>query len=148
MVADDAQTCGPSQPEPHSISTPASVPPATNIRVVNGRNPGEVIVTWNGVPEASHYRIGYINMKTDFPIAKANGDWREAFIYVDLANRGQISYTIRRLEPGTLHAFAVLTNSSRYGKPTWPSDPPLVYLTVPQSAADTWIPWSRRHPVR
>ena len=148
MVADDAQTCGRSQPEPNSTSTPALVPPATNIRVVNGHNPGEFIVTWDGVSEASHYRIGYINIKTDYPIAKANGDWREAFNYVDLANRGQTSYTIRRLEPGALHAFAVLTNSSRYGKPTWPSDPAWVYLTVPRSAVYTWIPWSHRYSVR
>ena len=121
-----------------SNATPASAqvrtPPATNIQVVNGHNPGEVIISWNAVPEATHYRIGYVNLDTDYPLAKASrtGNWREAFIYVDVEveNFSQTVYTIRRLEEGTSHAFAVLTNNSRYGQPTWPSNPAWQYLTV------------------
>ena len=48
-----------------------SAPPATNIRVLNGYNPGEVIITWEAVPEATHYRIGYVNMDRDYARAKA-----------------------------------------------------------------------------
>ena len=121
-----------------SNATPASAqvrtPPATNIQVVNGHNPGEVIISWNAVPEAMHYRIGYVNLKTDYPIAKASrtGNWREAFIYVDVEtqNYSRTVYTIRRLEQGARHAFAVLTNNSRYGQPTWPNNPAWQYLTV------------------
>ena len=125
-----------------SNATPASAqvrtPPATNIQVVNqvvnGHNPGEVIISWNAVPEATHYRIGYVNLDTDYPLAKASrtGNWREAFIYVDVEveNFSQTVYTIRRLEQGARHAFAVLTNNSRYGQPTWPSNPAWQYLTV------------------
>ena len=109
-------------------------PSATNIRVVDGHNPGEVIISWNGVPEATHYRIGYVNMKTDYPLAKASktGNWKEAFVYVDVEaeNFDRSVYTFRRLEQGARHAFAVLTNNSRYGQPSWPKKPPWVYLTV------------------
>ena len=138
-----------------SNATPASAqvrtPPATNIQVVNGHNPGEVIISWNAVPEATHYRIGYVNLDTDYPLAKASrtGNWREAFIYVDVEveNFSQTVYTIRRLEQGTSHAFAVLTNNSRYGQPTWPSNPAWQNLTVtdqggacPTAAAPTPAP--------
>ena len=102
-----------------------AAPPAANVRVVNGVNPGEVVITWDAVPEATYYRFGYVNMVTDYPVAKANGNWMEAFIYVDIVNRGQTSYTLRRLEPGARHAFSVLTNNSRYGEPTWPFKPDL-----------------------
>ena len=60
--------------------------PATNIQAFNGHNPGEVIVTWNAVAEATHYRIGCVNMDRDYPRAKATvtGNWREAMVYVDV----------------------------------------------------------------
>ena len=69
-----------------SIALAQSSAPATgNIAVRDGINPGEVVVSWDAVSEATHYRIGYVNMVTDYPLAKASvtGDWVNAFIYVD-----------------------------------------------------------------
>ena len=104
------------------IVTPATakeqIPPATNIQVANGLKSGEIIITWEAVPEAAYYRIGSINIDRDYSSAKANGDWMEAFTYVDVANRRQDSHTILGLEPGAYHAFVVLTNDSRHGQPT------------------------------
>ena len=110
-------------------------PAATNIQIVNGHNPGEVIITWDASSEVTDFRIGYVNLKTDYPLAKATttGNWREAFVYVDVEAENFTHnkvYTIRRLEQNARHAFAVLTNNSRYGQPTWPSNPDWVYLTV------------------
>ena len=110
-------------------------PAATNIQVVNGHNPGEVIISWDTVPEATYYRIGYVNMETDYPLAKASrtGNWLEAFVYVDVEAQNFAAgtvYTIRRLEQGARHAFAVLTNDSAYGEPTWPTNPPWKFLVV------------------
>ena len=112
-----------------------SAPPATNIRVLNGYNPGEVIITWEAVPEATHYRIGYVNMDRDYARAKASatGDWREAFSHVDVDAQNfeqGTTYTLYGLQEGARHAFAVLTNDSRYGEPTWPSNPAWQFLTV------------------
>jgi subtilisin family serine protease len=92
--------------------------PTGNIAVRDGANRGEVIVSWDAVPDATYYRIGYVNMETDYPIAKSSvtGEWLEAFVYVDVnavnltpAN-GRVEYTVRRLEPGVRHAVTVLTS--------------------------------------
>ena len=77
-------------------------------------------MSWDAVPGATHYRIGYVNMVTDYPRATASvtGDWINAFIYVDenarnvpVAN-GRAEYTVRRLEQGVSHVFTVLTSSN------------------------------------
>lgn len=104
-----------------SISLAQSGAPATgNMAVRDGINPGEVVVSWDAVPGATHYRIGYVNMVTDYPLAKASvtGDWINAFIYVDENARnvqvpnGRAEYTVRRLEQDARHAFTVLTSSN------------------------------------
>ena len=115
-------------------------PATTNIQIVNGHNPGEVIISWDAVPAATHYRIGYVNMETDYPLAKSTeggrtGNWQGAFVYVDVEAQNFVTsgtvYTIRRLEQGVEHAFVVLTNGSAYGEPTWPTtSPPWEYLVV------------------
>ena len=98
----------------------SSAPPTGNIAIRDGINPGEVVVSWDAVPEATHYRIGYVNMVTDYPLAKASvtGDWINAFIYVDenarniQVSNGRAEYTVRRLEQDARHAFTVLTSNS------------------------------------
>ena len=119
-------------------SAQGSAPAAANIQVRNGPNPGEVVVSWDAVPEATHYRIGYVNMETDYPLARSSrtGNWLEAFVYVDVeaqnfaVTAGRSEYTVRRLDQGVRHAFTVLTNDSAYGEPTWPSNPGWVFFTV------------------
>ena len=106
------------------ISRPASAQsgtPATGgISVSDGVNPGEVVISWDAVPQATHYRIGYVNMVQDYPVAKASvtGEWIEAFVYVDVNARnftvsgGRAEYTLRRLAEGDRHAFTVLTSNN------------------------------------
>ena len=118
----------------------ASAPATGNIDVRDGINPGEVIIAFDAVPSATHYRIGYVNMATDYPLAKASvtGDWINAFIYVDenarnvpVAN-GRAEYTVRRLQQDARHAFTVLTSSNFVdtgaagtvsSEFSWPSNP-------------------------
>ena len=130
-----------------SAQTVASAPATANIAVRDGVNPGEVIVSWDDVPGATHYRIGYVNMATDYPLAKASvtGDWINAFIYVDenarnpRVSNGRTEYTVRRLEQGVRHAFTVLTGNdlvdtghAGYVRSTfhWPSNPRWVFHNV------------------
>ena len=102
-----------------------------NVAVRDGRQPGEVIISWEVVPEATHYRIGYVNMETDYPLAKASntGNWLEAFVYVDVEAQnfpvvgGRTEYTMRRLAQGVRHAFTVRTGGDIDGAFTWPSNP-------------------------
>ena len=135
-------------------------PPATtNIQIVNGHNPGEVIISWDAVPAATHYRIGYVNMVTDYPLAKSTeggrtGNWLEAFVYVDVEAQNFVTsgtvYTIRRLEQGVRHAFVVLTNGSAYGEPTWPTTSPrwkFLVVTDQGGACPTAPPTTTAPPV-
>ena len=100
--------------------------PPTNIRAVNGFNPGEVIITWSAAHGANHYRVGCVNMHRDYPRAKATntGRWQQAFVYSDLdapnLSPNQPTHTIYGLQEGAYHACTVLSNDSPYGRPTWP----------------------------
>ena len=113
-------------------------PPTSNITVRNGDNAGEMVVSWDAVPSATHYRIGYVNMEVDYHLAKASctEEWIEAFIYVDVNARnipvrnGRAEYTVRRLSEGARHAFTVLTSNNFYNSPqfaggdfSWPQNP-------------------------
>ena len=102
--------------------------PPTNVRVVNGLNPGELMVTWSSAHGATHYRVGCVNMDRDYPRAKASvtGNWRQAFVFVDVdapnVSPDQATYTLYGLQEGAYHACTVLSKGSRYGQPTWPAD--------------------------
>ena len=120
-------------------------PPVTNIQH-SGQisSSGEVVISWDLVPQATYYRIGYVNMKEDYLLAKANctGDWLEAFVYVDvnaqnivINSDGRAEYTLRRLSPGVHHAFTVLTSNDFNntieqvsGTFVWPEVPRWVHL--------------------
>ena len=109
--------------------------PPTNVRVVNGLNPGELMVTWSSAHGATHYRVGCVNMDRDYPRAKASvtGNWRQAFVFVDVdapnVSPDQATYTLYGLQEGAYHACTVLSNDSRYGQPTWPR-PYWQYITL------------------
>ena len=108
------------QPADAPAAAQGGAPPVTNIEVRNGLNPGEVVISWDAVPQATHYRIGYVNMEVDYHLAKASctGEWIEAFVYVDVNARnipvsnGRAEYTVRRIAPGARHAFTVLTSNN------------------------------------
>ena len=120
-------------------------PPVANIAVCNGPNAGEVTISWDAVRQATHYRIGYVNMLQDYPRAKASvtGEWIEALIYVDVNARnlpvhnGRAQYTLRRLVQGDRHAFTVLSSDNVTsnaqnisGTYSWPQNPRWRFLTV------------------
>ena len=119
------------------------VPPVTNIQLASGPNSGEVVISWDAVPAATHYRIGYVNMEVDYHFAKASctEEWIEAFVYVDVNARnipvrsGRVEYTVRRLSQGARHAFTVLTSNNFYnnaqnagGDFSWPRNPRWKFL--------------------
>ena len=102
---------------PRPASAQIGTPATGNIRAVDGPNPGEVVISWDVVAEATHYRVGYVNLDVDRLQALARGaEWIEAFVYVDVAaanlpvSGGRTQYVIRRLAQGQGHAFTVLTS--------------------------------------
>ena len=139
--------------EPRSTPTAVTAsPPTRNIAVGDGVAPGEVVISWDMVPEATYYRIGYVNLVKDYPRAKASatGEWLEAFVYVDVntlnipVTGGRGSYTLHRLVQGDRHAFTVLasndvenTREHFSGRYAWPQNPrwqfhtPLEFVNTP-----------------
>lgn len=63
--------------------------------------PGEVRLTYQ--TDSAKTRIGWANIN-EVQAAQAAGDWLTAFVYTDQPGE---AYTIKRLEPGTMHAFIV-----------------------------------------
>ena len=102
----------------------AALTPTAKIAVRAGSNSGEVVISWDAVPQATHYRIGYVNMEVDYHLVTEGSctmepdDWIQAFVYVDVkapnipVRDGRAEYTIRRLSPGARHAFTVLTSNN------------------------------------
>ena len=122
----------------YSALAQAGAPATGNMLVRDGSQPGEVIISWDAVQEATHYRIGYVNMETDYVLAKGSvtGEWIEAFIYVDVNARnltvsgGRMEYTVRRLAQGVRHAFTVRSSDGIQREPTWPSNPGWKFLVI------------------
>lgn len=100
--------------------------PITDFDVRPGENPDEVVISWDPVSEATHYRIGYVNLEVDYHLAtrasctNESDDWLQAFVYVDVkapnvpVQDGRAEYTIRRLSEGARHAFTVLASNNLY----------------------------------
>ena len=113
-------------PSPSAEPTSGSgdIAPTGNIAVRAGDIAGEVVISWDAVPSATHYRIGYVNMEVDYHLVTEGSctmepdDWIQAFVYVDVkapnipVRDGRAEYTIRRLSPGAKHAFTVLTSNN------------------------------------
>ena len=106
----------------------------TTVTAANGSNPGEVTVSWDAVPDAQYYRVGWVAYEDYETVTAAGRDWLEAFAFVDVANRGQVSHSVTRLTPGILYYFIVASNNSRFGAPQWSDwSPPLTLNDAPVS---------------
>ena len=92
----------------------------SNVAAHNTGNPGEVRISWDAVPNAEYYRIGWVAYSDVEPIIASGGDWLEHFAFIDIENRGQTEQTITRLTPGVQYAFIMASNDGRYGTPRWP----------------------------
>ena len=135
----------------HVVHAQDSLSPPTGVTAVDGDSPGEVKLTWNAVPDANYYRVGWVDYADYLEVTGAGLEWLEAFVFVDVSNRGQTSYTVPRLEPGAYHAFIVGSAESRFGTAQWsewaaltlrgaPSPPPTDQPQVPSGATILAIP--------
>ncbi len=125
-------------------------PPTSGIQARDGNLPGQSVVSWAMVPDATHYRVGYIN-RLDYEallLANPNADWRQTVIFTELAAKDLIHYsnrtefTVQHLEPGVQHFFTVLTSSDAdwdsetvYGTFVWPTVIPWIVHVAPATAS-------------
>ena len=85
-------------------SQPAVAPSTMSaLRVSNGSNPGEVVVSWDVVAGTTGYRVGWLAV-SDFEANIDNDRWQERFAYSDI-NPSSSSYTVPRLTPGIAYYF-------------------------------------------
>ena len=103
-------------PPAHAQGT---IPAPANVNVADSENPGDVIITWDAVPSAAYYRIGWVAYPYVEISEEGGRPWSEAFAFFDVENIGQTSRTIRRLTPGVLYAFRVASNVSLNEEPSW-----------------------------
>ena len=123
-----------------NAQTAAPAAPA-GTSAVNGSETGQVIVSWNAVPDAAFYRIGWV-ARPDYDATVAAGrDWLEAFHFLDAANTGQTQWTLTRLSPGVEYYFIVASNDNRNGVPQYGDWSNLLTLT-PAPPVD----YSRQYP--
>ena len=84
-------------------SQPAVAPSTTSaLRVANGSNLGQVVVSWDPVAGTTGYRIGWLAVP-DYQANIDNDRWRERFAYSDVNTSS--SYTVTRLTPGIAYYF-------------------------------------------
>ena len=107
----------------------------SNVAAENTGNPGEVRISWDAVPNAAYYRIGWVAYSDVAPIIAAGGDWLEHFAFIDIENRGQSEHVITRLMPGVQYAFIMASNDGRYGTPRWPPATGWAILTLNEATS-------------
>lgn len=87
--------------------------------VAPGERDGEVVVSWEAVEQANYYVIAWL-ARSDYDAAvAADRNWRESIVYLNIANNGQTSHTVTRLDPTAEYWFALGSRSGRYSKPRW-----------------------------
>ena len=107
----------------------------TNVAAQNTGTAGKVRISWDAVPNAAYYRIGWVAYSDVAPIIASGGDWLEHFAFIDIENRGQTEHFITRLTPGVVYAFIMASNDGRYGTPRWPPATGWAFLTLNEAPA-------------
>ena len=103
--------------------------PATLVRpdrpvVAATANAGELFVSWDAVPSAGHYTVGYANLDDLNQMAAAGRNALDAFYYVTIG-AANTNHILSGLKPGTGYYVLIGARTKRFG------------------ATDlTWGPWS------
>ena len=77
------------------------LPAPTNVQVVNGDNPGEVVVSWDEVPGASGYHIQWVDQDAAWDTHYAGHDWQRLILSFDVAGGETTSHTLMVSNPTT-----------------------------------------------
>ena len=87
-------------------ATPAVLaqPEAPSIQAT--QNGGELVISWNRIPGAKYYTLGWINWTEGQPVSASGGDWLSLFHYTTVAG-DRTSYTVKGLNGGDNH-YAII----------------------------------------
>ena len=100
----------------------SGLPAPANVQVVNGANPGDVMVSWDEVAGASGYTILWVNYAAAWDAYHSGHDWMMLTLSVDVPGGGTTSHTLTVSSPDTAGArylFNVGSKSSPEADPVW-----------------------------
>ena len=78
-----------------------TLPAPDNVKVVNGDYPGEVVVSWDKVPDASGYQIQWVDNDAAWDAHYAGHDWQRLILSSDVAGSETTSQTLVVSNPTT-----------------------------------------------
>ena len=100
----------------------SGLPAPANVQVVNGANPGDVMVSWDEVAGASGYTILWVNYAAAWDAYHSGHDWMMLTLSVDVPGGGTTSHTLTVSSPDTAGArylFVVGSKSSPEADLVW-----------------------------
>ena len=80
-------------------ATPAQLPTPAAPTVQATGNAGEIVISWNPVPGAQYYTVGWINWTEGQQLLDAGQDWFSLFHYATVLGT-ETSYTVKGLDGG------------------------------------------------
>lgn len=83
-------------------ATPAQLAPPAAPAVQATGNSGEIVISWNQVPGAQYYTVGWVNWTAAKPLSDAGQDWLSLFHYTTVPGN-LTSYTVKGLTAGDDH---------------------------------------------
>ena len=63
---------------------------------------GEMVISWDSIPGAQFYTVGWVNWTEGEPVSDAGGDWHSLFHYTTVRG-SETSYTVKGLNGGDDH---------------------------------------------
>ncbi len=97
-------------------ATPAALTQPQPPSVLATASGGEIVISWDRVPGAQYYTVGWINWTKGQPVEAAGGDWLSLFHYTTVVGN-RTSYTVRGLDSGdSYYAIVRATDTvNRFG---------------------------------
>ena len=78
-----------------------ALPAPANVQVVPGDSPGEVVVSWDPVADASGYAVGWLDHDSAWDAHYAGQDWRNLVVSVDVAGSMTTTHAVMLSNPTT-----------------------------------------------
>ena len=95
-------------------ATPAALAKPSQPTVSATASAGELQVSWNSVPSAQHYTVGYANLDDLNQMAAAGRNALDAFYYVTVG-AGNTGHTLNGLKPETAYYVLIGAQTERFG---------------------------------
>ena len=71
-----------------TVRAQTPLPAPSNVRAMNGDDPGQVVVSWDAVNGASNYSVRWVNLGAAWDAYRAGLDWQKLIQSVDIAASG------------------------------------------------------------